>query len=308
MEFLKHMFNPKLSAKEKTTSSQPTANPNTTEPASKHDNTQMSAPAIPALEETYKRVHNILISQATPPPTQRQPYEELEKRYGVRIDFVPFVQIEGLTEKEYRKNRIYPNQYTAIVFTSRTAVDHFFRLCNELRIKMSDETRYFCASEAIANYLQKFINFRKRRVFNGERSIMELRSYLLRHKNERFFLPCSDQGNPEVMQLFAELKIPIQEAVMYRTVNADLSGLKDIKYDIIAFFSALEIKSMFDQFPDFKQEDRRICVFGKAAQKAVEESGLTVNILAGTPEAPSIAVALESYLKISNKDTANGLR
>ncbi len=281
--------------------------PNADETTSKN-NTQMSALAITTPEETYRRVYNILISQAAPPPPQRQPYEELEKRYGVRIDFVPFVQVEGLTEKEYRKNRVYPNDYTAIVFTSRTAIDHFFRLCSELRIKMSDETRYFCSTEAVANYLQKFINFRKRRVFNGERSVAEMRSYILRHKNERFFLPCSDQGNPEVTQLFAELKIPIQEAVMYRTVNTDLSGLKDIKYDIIAFFSALEIKSMFDQFPDFKQEDRRICVFGKAAQKAVQESGLTVNILAGTPEAPSIAVALENYLKISNKDAVNGGR
>ncbi len=285
----------------------PPQKPNADETTSK-DNTQMSALAITTPEETYRRVYNILISQAAPPPPQRQPYEELEKRYGVRIDFVPFVQVEGLTEKEYRKNRVYPNDYTAIVFTSRTAIDHFFRLCSELRIKMSDETRYFCSTEAVANYLQKFINFRKRRVFNGERSVAEMRSYILRHKNERFFLPCSDQGNPEVTQLFAELKIPIQEAVMYRTVNTDLSGLKDIKYDIIAFFSALEIKSMFDQFPDFKQEDRRICVFGKAAQKAVQESGLTVNILAGTPEAPSIAVALENYLKISNKDAVNGGR
>ncbi len=282
-------------------------NPGNTEQASKHSS-QMSAPSVPSQEETYKRVHNILISQPAPPPSQRLPYEELEKRYHVRIDFVPFVQVEGLTEREYRKNRIYPNDYTAIVFTSRTAVDHFFRLCGELRIRMSDETRYFCATEAIANYLQKFINFRKRRVFSGERSIADTRSYILRHKNERFFLPCSDQGNPEVVQLFADLKIPIQEAVMYRTVNTDLSGLKDIKYDIIAFFSALEIKSMFEQFPDFKQEDRRICVFGKAAQKAVQESGLTVNILAGTPEAPSIAVALENYLKISNKDVINGAR
>ncbi len=302
MESLKQLSSP-----ETATSTSPMVNPGNTEQASKHSS-QMSAPSVPSQEETYKRVHNILISQPAPPPSQRLPYEELEKRYHVRIDFVPFVQVEGLTEREYRKNRIYPNDYTAIVFTSRTAVDHFFRLCGELRIRMSDETRYFCATEAIANYLQKFINFRKRRVFSGERSIADTRSYILRHKNERFFLPCSDQGNPEVIQLFADLKIPIQEAVMYRTVNTDLSGLKDIKYDIIAFFSALEIKSMFEQFPDFKQEDRRICVFGKAAQKAVQESGLTVNILAGTPEAPSIAVALENYLKISNKDVINGAR
>lgn len=260
----------------------------------------MSATTAPVQEETYKRVQNILISQ--PKPAQRSAYDELEKKYGVRIDFVPFVTVEGLTEKEYRKNRVYPNDYTAIVFTSKNAVDHFFRLCGELRIKMSEETKYFCATETIANYLQKFIMFRKRKVFNGTKSILELKSYILRHKEEKFYLPTSDQGNAEVMMFFKDLKVPIQDAVMYRTVNTDLSDLKDIKYDIIAFFSALEIKSMFEQFPEFKQEDRRICVFGTAANKAVSDRGMTVNIQAGTPEAPSIAVALENYLKVSNKN------
>ncbi len=260
----------------------------------------MSATVAPVQEETFKRVQNILISQ--PAPAQRAAYDELEQRFNVHIDFVPFVSVEGLTEKEYRKNRVYPHDYTAIVFTSKTAVDHFFRLCGELRIKMSDETKYFCATETIANYLQKFIMFRKRKVFNGTKSVLDLKSYILRNKDEKFFLPCSDSGNPEITRFFADLKVPIQEAIMYRTVNTDLSDLKDVKYDIIAFFSALEIKSMFEQFPEFKQEDRRICVFGKAAQKAVLDSGMTVNILAGTPEAPSIAVALENYLKISNKN------
>jgi uroporphyrinogen-III synthase len=259
----------------------------------------MSATTAPVQEETYKRVQNILISQ--PKPAVRSAYDELEKKFGVRIDFVPFVTVEGLTEKEYRKNRVYPGEFTAIVFTSKNAVDHFFRLCTELRIKMSEETKYFCATETIANYLQKFIMFRKRKVFNGAKSITELKSYVLRHKEEKFFLPCSDQGNPEVSQFFRDLKVPIQEAVMFRTVYPDLSDLKDIKYDIIAFFSALEIKSLFDNFPDFKQEDRRICVFGQAALKSVTEKGMTVNIQAGTPEAPSIAVALETYLKISNR-------
>jgi uroporphyrinogen-III synthase len=261
----------------------------------------MSATAAPVQEETYPKVQNILISQPDPNPTQRAAYDELEKRFNVRIDFVPFVSVEGLTEKEYRKNRVYPNDFTAITFTSRTAIDHFFRLCGELRIKMSDDTKYFCSSETVANYLQKFITFRKRKVFNGARSIFDLKTYILRNKDEKFFLPCSDPGNPEVSKFFAELKVPIQEAVMYRTVNTDLSDLKAIKYDIIAFFSSLEINSMFEQFPDFKQEDRRICVFGKSAHKAVTESGMVVNIQAGTPEAPSIAVALENYLKISNE-------
>lgn len=247
----------------------------------------------------FKKVHNILISQAS--PAQRSAYDELEKRFGVRIDFVPFVTVEGFTEREYRKNRVYPNDYTAIVFTSKNAVDHFFRLCGEMRLKMSEDTKYFCSTEAIANYLQKFIMFRKRKVFNGVKSITELKSYILRNKDEKFFLPCSDQGHPEVTQFFKELKVPIQEAVMYRTVNNDIRDLKDIKYDIIAFFSANEIKSMFEQFPDFKQEDRRICVFGTSALKAVTDRGMQVNIQAGTPEAPSIAVALENYLKRSNR-------
>ena len=259
----------------------------------------MSVTAVPVQEETYKRVQNILISQ--PKPAQRSAYDELEKKFGVRIDFVPFVTVEGLTEKEYRKNRVYPNDYTAIVFTSKNAVDHFFRLCGELRIKMSDETKYFCATETIANYLQKFIMFRKRKVFNGVKSITELKAYVLRHKTEKFFLPCSDQGNPEVTKFFTDLKVPIQEAVMFRTAYTDLTDLKDIKYDIIAFFSALEIKSLFDNFPEFKQEDRRICVFGTSALKAITERGMTVQIQAGTPEAPSIAVALENYLKVSNR-------
>ena len=260
----------------------------------------MSATAAPVQESTaHKKVHNILISQPT--PVQRAAYDDLEKKFGVHIDFVPFVTVEGLTEREYRKNRVYPNDHTAIVFPSKNAVDHFFRLCGELRIKMSEDTKYFCATEAIANYLQKFIMFRKRKVFNGTKSILELKSYVTRNKEEKFFLPCSDQGNPEVTRFFKDLKVPIQEAVMYRTVNNDILDLKDIKYDIIAFFSALEIKSMFDQFPDFRQEDRRICVFGTSAQKAVVERGMTVQIQSGTPEAPSIAVALEKYLKNSNQ-------
>lgn len=261
----------------------------------------MSATAAPFQEFSTQRVHNILISQAKPPVLTA--YEDLETRFGVHIDFIPFVNLEGLTEKEYRKNRVYPNDYTAIVLTSKHSVDHFFRLCGEMRIKMSDDTKYFCATEAIANYLQKFIVFRKRKVFNGTKSILELKSYIQRNREEKFYLPCNELGSPEVVNFFQELKVPIQDAVMYRTVNNNLSELKDIKYDIIAFFSALEINSLFDQFPDFQQEDRRICVFGTAALKALTDHGMHVDIRAGTPDAPSIAVALENYLKVSNEAT-----
>lgn len=258
-----------------------------------------TATAAPVQDSSPSKVHNILISQGE--PGVRTAYDELERRFEVHIDFIPFVTIEGLTEKEYRKNRVYPNDYTAIIFTSKNAVDHFFRLCADMRIKMSDEMKYFCASEAVANYLQKFINFRKRKVFNGTSSVFDLKSYILRNKEEKFFLPCGDNGNAKVVKFFKEMKLEVQEAMMYRTVNNDLSNLKDIKYDIIAFFSANEIKSMFEQFPDFKQEDRQICVFGTAALKEVTNRGMKVNIQAGTPEAPSIAVALETYLKVTNK-------
>jgi uroporphyrinogen-III synthase len=249
--------------------------------------------------ETYQRVQNILISQAKPAITDQ--YDALEKKYDVRIDFMPFTTLEPLTEREYRKQRVYPTDYTAIVFTSRHAIDNFFHLCVEMRLKMPEDTKYFCSTDAIGNYLQKFIVFRKRKVFSGTKSISDVVSYIQKHKTEKFFLPCGQSGNAEVSQLFAGLKIPIQEAEMYRTVPNKLSALADEKYDIIAFFSSLEINSLFENFPTFEQEDRRICVFGSAAYNAVTEKGMRVSIRAGTTEAPSIAVALEQYLKNSNK-------
>ena len=257
----------------------------------------MSVTALPATEK-FQRVKNILIAQDT--PANAAPYEALESKYGVTIHFVKFHSLEGYTEREYRKQRVYPNDFSAIVFTGRTAIDHFFRLCEDLRIKMSDETKYFCASENTANYLQKFINFRKRRVFNGTRKVEDLKSSIVRHKKEKYFLPCSEGGNPGLKSFFDELGIPVQEAEMYRTVYTDLSDLKDIKYDVLAFFTALEVNALFENFPDFKQEDRRICVFGNLATKAITERGMEVHIQAGTPEVPSIAVALDNYLKVSN--------
>jgi uroporphyrinogen-III synthase len=248
--------------------------------------------------DSYQRVKNILISQAKPGVTDQ--YEKLENKYGVRIDFMPFTTLESLTEREYRKQRVYPNDYTAIVFTSRHAIDHFFHLCEEMRLKMSEDTKYFCSTDAIGNYLQKFIVFRKRKVFTGVKSFNDLVPYIQKHKTEKFFLPCGMSGHQEVTQLFASLSVPIQDAVMYRSVPNNLSTLSDVKYDIIAFFTSLEIHSLFENFPSFEQQDRRICVYGSAAFNAVTEKGMKVHIRAGTTEAPSIAVALENYLKLSN--------
>ncbi len=250
-----------------------------------------------AKEETYKKVKTILVSQPKP---ERSPYYELEKKYGLQIDWRPFIHVEPVLAKEFRKFRIRPDEYTVIIFTSKYAVDHFFRLCDEMRIKMSQDTKYFCVTEAIANYLQKFIVYRKRKVFAGNKSIEDLASSLKKHRNEKFLLPCNNLGSQDVTSYLKTLGIEYQDALMYRTVSSDLSDLSDVTYDMLVFFSPQGIESLFDNFPHFKQNETRIAVFGNSTLKALEEKGLTPNIKAPTPEAPSMTMALELYLQKSN--------
>lgn len=250
-----------------------------------------------AKEETYKKVKTILVSQPKP---ERSPYYELEKKYGLQIDWRPFIHVEPVFAKEFRKQRIRPDEYTVIIFTSKYAVDHFFRLCDEMRVKMSQDTKYFCVTETIANYLQKFIIYRKRKVFAGNKSIEDLSSALKKHRNEKFLLPLNNLGSQDVTSYLKELGIQYQDALMYRTVSSDLSDLSDVTYDVLVFFSPQGIESLFDNFPDFKQNETRIAVFGNSTLKAVEDKGLTPNIKAPTPEAPSMTMALELYLQKSN--------
>lgn len=251
-----------------------------------------------AKEGNYKSVKTILVSQPKP---ARSPYYELEKKYGLQIDWRPFIHVEGVSVKEFRKNRVKPDSFSAIILTSKNAIDHFFRVCEEMRIKMSQDTKYFCISEAVANYLQKFIVYRKRKVFVGKRTITDLAPYLKKHKaNENFLLPCSNLGSVAVSKFLDDNGFEWKDAMMYRTVSSDLSDLSDVTYDILVFFSPLGIKSLYDNFPDFQQNDTRIAVFGKTTSKAVEERGLQINILAPAPETPSMTMALEKYLQQSN--------
>lgn len=253
-----------------------------------------------AKQEAYKPVKTILVSQPKP---ERSPYYELEKKYGLQIDWRPFIHVEGVDVREFRKTRIRPDEFTAIIFTSKNAVDHFFRICEELRVKMSQDMKYFCLSEAIANYLQKFIIYRKRKVFYGKRTIQDLAPALKKHKpNEKFLLPCSNLGAREVSEFLEENGFQWQDAMMYKTVSSDLSDLSDVTYDVLVFFSPLGIESLYENFPDFKQNETRIAVFGNSTGKAVEERGLTINIKAPAPEAPSMTMALEKYLQLSNKE------
>ncbi len=252
-----------------------------------------------AVGESYKKIKSILISQPKP---ERSPYYKLEEKYGLQIDWRQFIQVEPVSTKEFRKNRIRPDEYTAIIFTSKNAIDHFFRICEEMRIKMSQETKYFCISEAISNYLQKFIVYRKRKVFTGKRKIHDLKSYLLKYKaSEKFLMPCSNLGAKNASSFLNELELDWQDAMMYKTVSSDLSDLSDVLYDVLVFFSPLGITSLYENFPSFKQNETRIAVFGTSTSQAVIEKGLDINIQAPAPETPSMTMALEKYLQISNK-------
>lgn len=250
------------------------------------------AKEVQKIQET--EVKTILVSQPKP---EYSPYYKLEDKYGIQIDWRPFIHVEPVPEKEFRKTRIKPDEYTAIILTSRNSIDHFFNLCEEMRIKMPESTRYFCLSEAIANYLQKFIVYRKRKVFVGKRSIADLENALKKHKKEKFLLPTSNLGSKPVQDFLSKMKINYQEAMMYKTVSSDLSDLAHITYDVLVFFSPLGIQSLYENFPDFKQNKTRIAVFGNSTSKAVLEKGLTINIKAPSEEAPSMSMALENYIK-----------
>jgi len=248
--------------------------------------------------EKYKPVRTILVSQPKP---ERSPYYNLEEKYGIKIDWRPFIYVEGVSEKEFRKNRVRPDEYSSVIFTSKSSIENYFRLCEEMRIKVTQEMKYFCISEALANYLQKYITYRKRKVFVGVKKIEDLHPYFMKHKNgERFLLPCSNLGAKEVVSYLDANSINYTEVIMYKTLSSDLSDLTDVTYDMLIFFSPQGIESLFENFPGFKQNDTRIAVFGQATFQAVIDKNLIVNVPAPTAEAPSMAMALELYLQKSN--------
>lgn len=242
-----------------------------------------------------KEVKTILVSQPRP---ERSPYYDLEKKFDLTIDWRQFIHVEGVTEKEFRKNRIKPDEFSCIIFTSKNSIVHFFRICEEMRITMPGDTKYYCLSEAIANYLQKFITYRKRKVFVGKRLIQDLKPYFDKHKDkETYFLPCSNLGLKKIVDFLDKEDINYKDAMMFKTVASDLSDLTNVMYDVLIFFSPLGIESLFENFPEFTQGDTRIAVFGNSTLKAVEDRGLQANIIAPTPETPSMSMALEAYIK-----------
>ncbi|MFK8057098.1 MAG: uroporphyrinogen-III synthase [Saprospiraceae bacterium] len=249
--------------------------------------------------DANRPVKTILISQPKP---ERSPYFDLETKWGIKIDWRPFIHVEGLSGKEFRKQRIYIEEYTAIIFTSRGAIDHFFRICEETRHTVSDDMRYFCISEAVSNYLQKFINYRKRKVFVGAKTVEDFKPVLLKAKaKDKFLLPCSNLGKKDLTAFLDEKEFNWTESMMYRTVASDLSDLTEVFYDVLVFFSPLGITSLYENFPTWEQKDTRLAIFGNSTKAAVDAKGCVVNIPAPSPDAPSMPMAIEKYLEKVNK-------
>ena len=246
------------------------------------------------------KVKTILVSQPEP-KIDNSPYFDLIEKQKVKIDFRPFIHVEGVSAKEIRQQKVDLNNYTAIILTSRNAIDHFFRVAEEMRFKVPDTMKYFCQSEAVAFYLQKYVVYRKRKIYVGKRTFSELSPLIKKYKDEKFLMPNTDKVKDEVPDTLNALGIDWKQAIFYKTVISDLSDLADVYYDILVFFSPSGIDSLFHNFPDFKQNDTRIAVFGDTTIKAVEERGLRVDIAAPTPETPSMTMALEKYIEKVNK-------
>ncbi|SNR53378.1 uroporphyrinogen-III synthase [Lutibacter flavus] len=246
------------------------------------------------------KVKTILVSQPAP-KTENSPYADLIEKQKIKIDFVPFIHVEGVSAKEVRTQKIDLSKFTAIILTSRNAVDHFFRVAEEMRFSVPDSMKYFCQSEAVAYYLQKYVVYRKRKIYVGQRTFPELTKIIKKYKDEKFLLPSSDKLKEIVPETLNELEVNWTRAILFKTVVSDLSTLQDVFYDVLVFFSPSGIDSLFQNFPNFKQNNTRIAVFGNSTVKAATEAGLKCVIEAPTPETPSMTMALEKYIIQVNK-------
>ncbi|MDP5106161.1 uroporphyrinogen-III synthase [uncultured Polaribacter sp.] len=246
------------------------------------------------------KVKTILVSQPEP-KTEANPYFDLSEKQKVKIDFRSFIHVEGISVKDVRLQKIDFKNFTAVILTSRNAVDHFFRVAEEMRFKVPDSMKYFCQSEAVAYYLQKYVVYRKRKIYVGTRTFTDLTKLIKKHKSEKFLLPSSDKLKPLIPAELDTLGINWKRADLYKTVVSDLSDLEDVFYDVLVFFSPSGIESLFHNFPNFKQNETRIAAFGNSTVKAVTEAGLKCDIEAPTPDTPSMTMALDKYIKEVNK-------
>jgi uroporphyrinogen-III synthase len=243
------------------------------------------------------KIKKVLVSQPKPADIEKSPYGDLAKKYKIDIDFYKFIKIEGIPAKDFRKDRVSILDHSAIIFTSRNAVDHFFRIAEEMRVEVPDTMKYFCISESTAFYLQKYVQYRKRKIFYGKQNFIDLMEVIKKHKDEKFLLPCSDIHKASMSRMLEENEIGYSKAIIYKTVASNLSKIDIDQYDLIVFFSPSGVTSLFKNFPEFNQgDDTMIAAFGPTTTKAVKDAGMTLNIAAPTKTSPSMTMAIEEYI------------
>jgi len=245
-------------------------------------------------------IKTILVSQPKP-EGDKSPYFDLAEKYKLKIDFRPFIRVEGINAQEFRTQRINIPEHTAVILTSKAAIDHFFRMSEEIRFTVPDTMKYFCISEAVAYYLQKYVNYRKRKIFYGKQTIEDLVEVMKKHKKEKFLLPCTDILRDKIPETLELQSIPFTKAILYRTVASDLSDLEDVYYDMLVFFSPGGIESLMKNFPDFEQNTTAIAAFGPTTANAVLKNNLRLDVNAPMPNAPSMTAAIELFVKESLK-------
>ncbi len=243
------------------------------------------------------KIKSILVSQPQPTDIEKSPYGELARKYNLTIDFEKFIKVEGVTSREFRQERISLADFSAVILTSRNSVDHFFRIAKEVRYEVPETLKYFCISESTAFYLQKYVQYRKRKIFHGKQSFADVMELIRKHKDENFLLPCSDIHKESMIELLDQSKVKYSKAVLYRTVASNLSGLKLDQYDMLIFFSPAGIKSLTKNFPKFKQGDKIFAAFGPSTAAAVKEAGFELHINAPTKSSPSMTMAIEEYIE-----------
>ena len=246
------------------------------------------------------KIKNILISQPEP-ADNKSPFFDLEEKYNISITFKQFIQVEQVPAIEFLKERISILDHTAIVFTSRTSIENFFRICKEKRVDVPAEMKFFCVSESYALYLQKFTTYRKRKIFFPKTRDKTIKDLILKHSNDKYFLPCYNISKSDLPDLLKKNTISYSTAILYKTVSSDLSQLNIHDFDVIAFFSPAGITSLKENFKDFQQNHIKIAVFGPNTMKTAEKAGYNMDIFAPTPQAPSMKMALDQYIRSINK-------
>jgi uroporphyrinogen-III synthase len=246
-------------------------------------------------------VKTILVSQPAP-QDKKSPYYDLAEKYSLKIDFRSFIHVEGIGAQEFRKQKVNLSDHTAVILTSKTAIDHYFRIAQEMRFEVPDSMKYFCISEAVAYYLQKYVTYRKRKIFFGKQTITDLVDVLKKHKKETFLLPCTDILRDKIPSTLEANNLSFSKAIIYRTVASDLSDLENVYYDMLVFYSPGGIESLLKNFPEFKQNNTVIAAFGPTTANAIVKNNLRLDLHAPQPNAPSMTGAIENFVKEKLKD------